>query len=170
MEIWKTITDFEDYKISNLGNVISLERISFSGKKLKQRFINGGIDSRGYHMINLVSNGVRKTLLVHRLVAKEFIINKDSKPQVNHIDGDKLNNKVYNLEWCTGKENVIHAYKNNLCSDKKGIGNGRAMLSEKDVLEIRDIKNKRISKISIEYNVSWGCISDIIKRKTWVHI
>lgn len=170
MEIFKSITDYPNYEISNLGRLKSLERISLRGFKLKEKLIKGGIDTRGYQMIHLVNNGVRKTLLVHRLVAKEFIPNPENKYDINHIDGIKTNNFDYNLEWCTTQENIIHAYANGLCSDKTGETNGRSLLTEKEVLEIRQIKNKRISEIAKNYNVSWSCISSIIKRKNWSHI
>lgn len=79
------------------------------------------INNSGYVQISLFQNGKRKPVLVHRLVAENFLENKENKPYVNHIDGNKLNNKMDNLEWCTCQENINHAYQKGLIkiSDKK---------------------------------------------------
>lgn len=98
-EIWKTIKGFENYRVSNTGRVYSLSK----NKVMKPCIINSG-----YQVISLVDRGVRKHMLVHRLVALNFIDNPLNKPQVNHIDGDKLNNHVDNLEWTTVSENINH--------------------------------------------------------------
>lgn len=98
-EIWKTIKGFENYKVSNTGKVYSLEK----NKVMKPWVINSG-----YQVIALVDREISKRMLVHRLVALNFIDNPLNKPQVNHIDGDKLNNNVDNLEWTTASENINH--------------------------------------------------------------
>ena len=99
-EIWKDIVKHEGYQVSNLGNI--------KGKNGK--ILIGGI-KRGYREVILVNNNKRYYKLVHRLVAEIFISNPENKLQINHIDGNKLNNKVDNLEWCTPNENMKHAYK-----------------------------------------------------------
>lgn len=110
-EIWKDIKDYEGlYQISSYGRVKS-----FYGKEkiLKPSIQHFEYKNKNYkrEKIELVKNGIRKSLKIHRLVAQAFIPNPDNKTQVNHIDGNPLNNKVENLEWCTDKENKIHAYK-----------------------------------------------------------
>lgn len=112
-EIWEDIEDYEGlYQISNCGRVKSL---IFSEKRILKNIIN----NNGYFIITLCKNNKCKTFTIHRLVALHFIPNPEDKPQVNHKDGDKLNNYYKNLEWCTASENVQHAWKNNLCENIK---------------------------------------------------
>lgn len=97
---WRTIKDHPHYMVSNDGDVVN----TLTGKQLKPRCNNG------YHMVTLCDESGQHQIYTHRLVANEFIPNPESKSQVNHIDGDKKNNAVVNLEWCTGSENMKHAY------------------------------------------------------------
>ncbi len=109
MEIWKDINGYEGYyQISNQGNVRSVDR--FDGvHDRKGTIIRHGLKQNGYLQVGLRKHGTRKWFGVHRLVAIHFIKNPDNKPQVNHIDGNKQNNTVENLEWVTEKENQNHA-------------------------------------------------------------
>ena len=119
-EIWKDIKGYEfRYQISNVGRIKSLRRYVYNHFS-KEKILTPVLTKKGYLQIRL-SDGKRfKGYKIHRLVAQAFIPNPDNKPQVNHIDGNKLNNKVDNLEWCTGKENMIHAAKNKLLKDVSG--------------------------------------------------
>lgn len=104
VEEWKDISDYEGlYKISNLGNVLSVKR----NKQLAKS------DSNGYDTVNLSKNGKTTKCKVHRLVAINFIENIDNKPIVNHIDENKKNNRVSNLEWVTARENNIYGTRLN---------------------------------------------------------
>ena len=109
MELWKDIIGYEGYyQISNLGNVRSVDR--FDGVHDRQGAImKPALKRNGYLQVGLRKHSERKWFSVHRLVAIHFIENPDKKPQVNHIDGNKLNNTIENLEWVTEKENQNHA-------------------------------------------------------------
>ena len=99
-EIWKSIEYFPNYQISNYGNV-----------KNKEKILKPLLCSSGYLFVRLYNKTEVKNLKIHRLVATAFIKNPQNKSCVNHIDGNKKNNNVKNLEWCTYKENSLHAYK-----------------------------------------------------------
>lgn len=114
-EIWKDIQGYEGlYQVSNLGRVKSLDRRDRCGRfkegKIKSICDNGN----GYCVVNLKVDGEQKSRTVHRLVATAFIPNPKNLPEINHIDGNKKNNTMSNLEWCDRSENVIHAVKNQL--------------------------------------------------------
>lgn len=110
-EVWKTIEDYPDYEVSNLGNVRNVE---------KNMIMHPTLDvSNGYKVVNLYNNNGMKRKYVHRLVAESFIYNPDNKRTVNHKDCNKANNTVSNLEWATDSENMKHAFKNGLCENTR---------------------------------------------------
>jgi hypothetical protein len=115
-EIWKSIKDYEGiYEVSNLGNIKSIERLlpHFCGGKriLKERILKIKTNKYGYCSVCLSKNNNCKSFLLHRLVIDSFIKNDENKPQVNHIDGNKSNNNINNLEWVSAKENYFHSVK-----------------------------------------------------------
>ncbi|HBI91157.1 MAG TPA: hypothetical protein DDY58_01255 [Terrisporobacter glycolicus] len=162
-EIWKDIKGYEGiYQISNLGRVRSLNyRRTGKAKTLK-----GFITTKGYIQIKLQN----KHILMHRLVAEAFISNFKNYPYINHIDGNKTNNLVNNLEWCTARENTVHAYKNRLIDKEKKAEQQRKLLKGKK------IRSKKIVCItsgeffdsiiqaSNKYNVSDSDISKCCKE------
>lgn len=113
-EIWKDIPSYEGYyQVSNLGNFRSLPRRirykSSGWRNYPSKTLLTETTKDNYQRIVLMKEGVKTRFQAHRLVALTFIPNPESKPFINHIDGNKSNNKVENLEWCTASENMIHA-------------------------------------------------------------
>ena len=121
-EIWLPIEGYENlYEVSNLGRVRRLESFVTNKNGVKQK-VPGKIlkpgTARGYLTVNLSKNGIVRTCSIHRLVSTAFIPNSDKKFQVNHLDEDKTNNTVENLEWCTAKENVNYGTRNKRTAEK----------------------------------------------------
>ena len=122
-EFWKDIENFEGkYQVSNKGRIKSLARyvLCSNGKILpvKEHILKSKVTTSGYLMVVLCKSNKRKFALIHRLVAQAFIPNPDNLPEVNHIDEDKTNNKVDNLEWCTSKYNSNYGKRNIKISSK----------------------------------------------------
>ena len=149
------VLEYEGYQISEFGDVYR------NNKKLKP-WNNG----RGYLILRIKT----KTKAVHRLVAELYVPNDFNYTEVNHKDGNKLNNHATNLEWCTRSENIKHGYDNSLRS-ATGVNNSRAKASEATVIEIceyiRDgVKPSEIRDIGYSYNL----VRAIKNKKNWTHI
>jgi len=124
MTEWKPVRGYENlYEVSNEGQVRSLpSRVKYvhpkTGKECSRanhgRVLNGSFAGRGYPLIHLCDGERRDSRYVHRMVAEAFLPNPEGKAQVNHIDGDKKNNALTNLEWATHFENMHHALANGL--------------------------------------------------------
>lgn len=111
-EEWRTIFDFPNYEVSNKGNIRSKEYNDSLGHLRNSKKLKKQVNNCGYEYVILSSKEEKhKTLTVHRIVAKTFIPNPEEKEDVNHIDGNKLNNNVNNLEWTTTQENIIKRYE-----------------------------------------------------------
>lgn len=109
VETFVKIDGFEKYEVSNLGKVRNMK----SGRVLKP-----SLHKNGYLRYFLCENNKRKHLYLHRIIATAFIDNPEEKPQVNHIDENKLNNDLSNLEWCTVRENLIHGTRTKRAAEK----------------------------------------------------
>lgn len=145
-EIWKNINNFSKYQISNLGNVKSKGRYTKVGIKnqekcfRKERMIKFHINKKGYKQVTLYDdNNKPKTMRIHKLVALSFIQNPNNLPQINHKDGNKLNNKTDNLEWISNYDNIQHAIKNNLINQ-----------------ELRKENMRKLGKTGIGAKVRWS--------------
>lgn len=165
MEVWKKINEFDNYEISNYGNV---KRLNYNRTK-KPKLLKKCLDSYGYEVVVLTNNKKKYTKKVHRLVALNFIKNVLSKKEVNHINGIKTDNRVENLEWSTSSENQIHAYKKGLQINK------RRKLSLEDANFIRiNCRNNFLIKgipetklFSLKYNVSISTIQKILRNYSY---
>ena len=146
------IYSLDDYTITEEGKIINNNN---------NHILKPQKNGKGYLRVSIG----KKLYFVHRLVAQKYIPNPENKDQVNHKDGNKLNNNVNNLEWVTNKENRKHALNNKLhlcgedCSWSK--------LTEKEVIFIRKNKNIGIKKLAEKFNVSRGTISSIINNRSW---
>lgn len=147
MELWKDVDGYEGkYQVSNFGQVRSLERKVSNHTGLltvKPRFLKQAKNHKGYPIVYLSDGKKQKTITVHRLVAIAFIPRIAGKPQVNHIDGNKANNHLENLEWCDNRENQIHAYKLGL-----NRATGRAGKPKKPVIQIDVVTNEIVMEHS----------------------
>ena len=174
-EVWKDIPDFEgSYQVSNMGRVRSVDRLvtykdgrkcKFKGKVRKLQVDK----STGYEHVGLCSDDGQNTKKVHRLVLETFKPHVNMNDlQVNHMDGDKLNNHLTNLEWVTSRDNILHAHDTGLVNIV-GERNHNAKLSNADVLEILErLDTGELPRdIGLDYGVSKSCIAHINAGITW---
>ena len=160
------VKSLENYCINEHGLILNIRT---------RGVVRPSISKKGYLQVCLTN---KNTYSIHRLVALTFIENKENKTEVNHIDGNKLNNHISNLEWNTTQENLEHKRINNLGKTLKaklsatGINNSQAKLDEEDVIFIRTNCGTKIDikKFSKELNVSIATIYDIKNRRSWTHI
>lgn len=153
------VKGFENYIIFDDGSVFS---------KNRRKFMSAQKHEKGYLRVQLYGK-TKQHLRLHRLVAEHFISNQENKPQVNHIDGDKSNNNYKNLEWCTGSENAIHAYKYGLYENKglvnkdtKKMGRGYKLTKE----EVIDVYNNlSVSEATNKYGISRYMYYDVKKLR-----
>lgn len=136
-------------------------------KHIKSQYVS----DTGYYMITISKNNKSKPYRVHRLLANNFIENPKKLKEVNHIDGNKLNNDLSNLEWVSHFGNMQHAFSTGLANNT-GVKNGMAKLNERKVREIKELLKQGISqyKIAKKYNVSRSAILKIHLNKMWKHV
>lgn len=171
MEIWKDIPGYENlYRVSTFGNVKSYKKIGWMNRNnctriFKPKDLNPS-HSHGYLNVRLTKNKKSKLLFVHRLVLLAFIPNPENKPQVNHKNGIKTDNRIDNLEWVTAVENIAHSLKTGLAIRKSGEDHHYAKLSNNQVKEIRSLKDN-VKFLANKYDVSIQTIYNILKFKTF---
>lgn len=158
-EVFRIIPGYEPYEISNLGHLrrngvilsTPVARIGYKRKYLKD---------------------IKKNLLIHRAIAMAFIPNPENKKEVNHIDGNKQNNAIKNLEWASRKENAQHAYRIGLMHDQRGEKSHRAKLKEHDIKIIREAASIGFSQTQIAnyLKLDPSTINLIVRRVNWVNV
>ena len=156
---FKQIECLINYEISKTGTI----RDKRNGR-IKSQYVG----STGYYMISVSNNNKSKPYRVHRLLAQTFKENMCNYEEVNHIDGNKLNNDLLNLEWCNHKQNMEHAFRIGLANNS-GENNGMAKLKNVDIPIIRQMLSDGISqyKIASQFNVSRSAILMIKIRSKW---
>lgn len=152
-EIWKPVVGYEGlYEVSSLGRVRSLDRYDSNNHFLKGRILRLCVDTKGYLKVGLSSNGKVKTYMVHRMVVEAFIPNPDNLPEVNHIDEDKKNNRVDNLEMCDRKYNMNYGSRMDKVRDKRLKNGTYTGLSKEEYRKKRyQEKKDKINERSREY-------------------
>ena len=169
METWKNIKGYEGlYQVSNMGRVKSLERtiIKKDGRKqtVKERILKGTPDKDGYLKIGLsCSTGKQKCFQVHRLVGEAFIQNPDEKPQINHINEIKTDNRACNLEWCTCKQNINHGSRNERVAKALGKPIGQYEL-DGQLIKIWPSAREAERQIGVSQGGIWGAANGIYKQ------
>lgn len=151
-EIWKDVKGYEGlYQVSNLGRVKN---------KIRNKCLKPNKTTWGYYGVALYKNGISKRFQVHRLVAIAFIDNLMDKKEVNHKDGNKLNNCVENLEWCTRSENMKHSFTMGLEKPPMKNKTGRLNSRSKAVIQM-DLENNYLRKFE-----SMGEVARYLKNKS----
>ena len=147
------------YEISPNGVIRNVKT-----KRVKGQYIG----STGYYMVSFSYNNKSKPKRVHRLIATAFIPNPKGLPEVNHKDGNKINNRIENLEWITHEGNMRHAFKTGLLNNT-GENNGQSKLNPDKVTAIRKYLSSGVSqqKIADKFNVSRSCIQGIKDGRLW---
>lgn len=174
-EIWSDISGYEGmYQVSNQGRIRGLDRIIVQkdGKKQKIRgkIISIGIKNNGYYMGQICSKGKMVNLTVHRLMALAFIPKVEGKEYVNHIDGNRANNNLSNLEWVNMKENSLHGV--NRAKEEQRLYTSCKKNTPEFILLLRAeyANGKGQTQISKEYGIKYNSLGHILKRRTWKSI
>src|SRR5690554_6953141 len=169
----KKIPNFSGYMACENGHIYSMNY-----KRTGQmRRLKPASDPGGYLRTMLKrDDGKYVTVKVHQVILWAFVGKMEDGMTVNHIDGNKKNNSLQNLEYCTRSENMIHAFKTGLMKPKRGTRNGMAKLTTEDVIEIkRHIKNHNgryygRKELAEKYGVTVAAIKDISIGRTWNHV
>lgn len=169
-EIWKPVTGYEGYyEVSNLGRIRRLQTRDRFGRQSRPHIVKQYKNSRwGYMQVTLHQQGSNKTYRVHCLVAIAFLGDRPVRLDINHVDGDKTNNRFDNLEYCTRSQNIIHALDHGL-SRKRGEDHHSAKLTADQISAIRTASESGQSGKSLaeQYGVGRSQISRIVNRKRW---
>jgi len=156
------IPDHPRYEITRNGIIRNR-----SNKRIKSQYVG----STGYYMVSFSYNNHSNPKRVHRLLAAAFLENPNSLPCINHKNGDKLDNCLLNLEWCTHAQNMKHAFDTGLANNT-GTNNGQSKLTDSKVKKIKSLLRlgKTQQSIADKYGVSRSCILGINVGRLWSHV
>lgn len=168
-EQWMPVTNYEGlYEVSNFGRIKSLPRKGSPRTTIMQTCL----DSNGYEQTAITKNKKSTSFKIHKLVAIAFIEKTLTGYEINHKDGNRLNNNASNLEWCTRSENVKHSYDFGI-KCHKGDRQGTRKLCSDQVREITAKYKPRIytrTMLAKEYGVTISCIKQVLNKKNWASI
>lgn len=169
-EVWRYIPFLKDYAVSNLGRIKSNERV-INNIKYSELLFKGTPRKEGYVRVEIRNNNKKIRYYLHRLIAISFLENPNNLPQVNHIDGNKSNNILSNLEWVSRKENAIHA-RDILGVQQMGEKHYKTNFTDKDILAIKDMRHRgiKLREISSIYGVHLSTIGKIVTNVNWKQI
>lgn len=154
MEKYIIINEFNNYAISNFGNVKNVK---------KNKILTPYLNVNGYLTYTFCQNGIKKTFRIHRLVALYFIDNPNNLPYVNHKDGNKINNSVENLEWCTAQENDHHVRRTGLKNQEKPV-------VAKNIITNEELVFKSVTEAGAILGINKGIISKVLNgRRNQTH-
>lgn len=177
METWKRIPGYSLYEASDLGR---LKTFNWKNKGV-EAIMKPAMDGSGYLRTMLKRDGDGKiaTIKVHRIIGQTFIPNPENKPEINHKNGIRTDNRLMNLEWCNHSENIKDSFTQGRSSNK-GAKNPAATLTDEQVIEIRKnyVYGRRSQhdpgqtkkQIAEQYGVKMSAIKQVILNKTWKHL
>lgn len=169
-EVWTAVHGFEQtHEVSSDGRVRTIERLV--PRRVRQRVLRLHRMPDGYLRVTLSTGGKQSRLPVHRLVARAFHGEPPSADhQVNHINGNKSDNRVGNLEWVTRSRNALHSYETGLQISVKGSAHGRAKLTDAEIEEIKALSKTMLQReLAERFGVSRAHISRIVNGRRWGH-
>jgi len=174
-EVWQAIPDWEGfYEASDWGSIRSLPRTvngSHGSTQKRPGVVRKLMWTGRYYQVRLSAEGRQSYPTVHSLVAGAFLGQRPPGAQINHVDGDRRNNRVSNLEYVTAGQNSIHAFRLGLATPRSGEAHGASVLSEGDVRRIRsNPANLSFRDLALTFGVSVPTIYDVLTRRSWKHI
>lgn len=173
-EIWKPVKENPlVYEVSNKGRVRSWNTAKTKANPTGEvpYIMRGSFDSSGYRAVKIKVGDDYQQIKVHRLVAEAFLKNPHNKLEVNHKDGNPLNNELDNIEWATSSENTLHSYENGL--QKRGEDFYSAKLTENEAIEIINAYKIGVftqRELAEAYGVSISTIKDLLSGRNWAHL